>query len=151
MQTSVLLHIHSERVPNKPTHCKVLIMAYRAFVQVIVTGASVFGKAFAEAYRQAASQSVKQGASAARSASAEYGGITLDESSKILNLEDEKNPDIKKINEKFQYLFDINDKDKGGSFYLQSKIYRAAERLKHEIAQREAAKENPSQSKDNPQ
>ncbi|CAR29790.1 hypothetical protein ZYGR_0AD04740 [Zygosaccharomyces rouxii] len=122
-------------------------MAYRAFVQVVVTGASVFGKAFAEAYRQAASQSVKQGPKAARSASAEYGGITLDESSKILNLEDEKELDTSKINGKFQYLFDINDKEKGGSFYLQSKIYRAAERLKYEIAQREAAKNGGSSPK----
>lgn len=117
-------------------------MAYRAFVQVVVTGASVFGKAFAEAYRQEASQSVKQGPKAARSASAEYGGITLDESSKILNLEDQNELNRDKINSKFQYLFDINDKEKGGSFYLQSKIYRAAERLKYEIAQREAAKGN---------
>lgn len=115
-------------------------MAYRAFVQVVVTGASVFGKAFAEAYRQAASQSAKKGPGAARSASAEYGGITLDESSKILNIEDEQNLNINNVNDKFQYLFDVNDKEKGGSFYLQSKIYRAAERLKYEIAQREAAK-----------
>lgn len=123
-------------------------MAYRAFVQVVITGASVFGKAFGEAYRQAASQSAKQGPKAARSAGAEYGGITLDESSKILNVEDEKQLDKDKVNEKFQYLFDINDKEKGGSFYLQSKIYRAAERLKYEIAQREASKDGGQSSKD---
>ncbi|CCK73522.1 import motor complex subunit PAM16 NDAI_0G05390 [Naumovozyma dairenensis CBS 421] len=116
-------------------------MAHRAFVQVIITGAQVFGKAFGEAYRQAAAQSVKQGASnAARGRTgrkAEYGGITLDESCKILNVEDTANLKPEKINERFKYLFEINDKDKGGSFYLQSKIYRAAERLKWEIAERE--------------
>lgn len=116
-------------------------MAHRAFIQVVITGASVFGKAFAEAYRQAAAQSVKQGANGARarSASAEYGGITLDESSKILNIEDEKDMNINKINDRFKYLFDINDREKGGSFYLQSKIYRAAERLKWELSQKENA------------
>ncbi|QGN14339.1 mitochondrial import inner membrane translocase subunit TIM16 [Kluyveromyces marxianus] len=116
-------------------------MAHRAFVQVIFTGAQVFGRAFAEAYRQAASQTAKQSANAsrARGASAEYGGITLDESSKILNIENEKDMNLDKINERFKYLFDVNDKDKGGSFYLQSKIYRAAERLKYELAQKEKA------------
>lgn len=42
-----------------------------------------------------------------------------------------------KINNRFNYLFEVNDKEKGGSFYLQSKVYRAAERLKWELAQRE--------------
>lgn len=120
-------------------------MAHRAIVQVIITGSRVFGKAFAEAYRQAASQSAKQGATevnrrGGRSAKQEYGGITLDESCKILNI-DPKNPanvnDLDVINKRFDYLFNVNDKDKGGSFYLQSKIYRAAERLKWEIKQKE--------------
>lgn len=127
-------------------------MAHRAFIQVVITGASVFGKAFAEAYRQAAAQSVKQGANAARarSASAEYGGITLDESSKILNIENDKDMTPEKINERFKYLFDVNDAEKGGSFYLQSKIYRAAERLKWELAQREKAKEPSEHSNETP-
>lgn len=120
-------------------------MAHRAIIQVIITGAQVFGKAFAEAYRQAASQSVKAGANevnrkGGRSAKEEYGGITLDESCRILNI-DPDNPDealnLDKINKRFDYLFNVNDKDKGGSFYLQSKIYRAAERLKWEVKQRE--------------
>ncbi|CAB4256966.1 similar to Saccharomyces cerevisiae YJL104W PAM16 Constituent of the import motor (PAM complex) component of the Translocase of the Inner Mitochondrial membrane (TIM23 complex) [Maudiozyma barnettii] len=120
-------------------------MAHRAFVQVIITGAQVFGRAFGEAYRQAASQSVKQGATETtrgrgRSAKEEYGGITLDESCKILNIEPSKAKDylnLDKVNSRFDYLFNINDKEKGGSFYLQSKIYRAAERLKWEIKERE--------------
>lgn len=37
------------------------------------------------------------------------------------------------INKRYEYLFSINDKSKGGSFYLQSKIYRAKERLDKEI------------------
>lgn len=123
-------------------------MAHRAFIQVVITGASVFGKAFAEAYRQAAAQSVKQGANAARgrAASAEYGGITLDESSKILNIETDKDMNLDKIEQRFKYLFDVNEAEKGGSFYLQSKIYRAAERLKWELAQKEKANE-PSTEK----
>lgn len=38
------------------------------------------------------------------------------------------------IQKRYEYLFNINDKTKGGSFYLQSKIYRAKERLDKEIS-----------------
>lgn len=117
-------------------------MAHRAIVQVIITGAQVFGKAFSAAYKQAAAQSVKQGATQAnrrRTAKEEYGGITLDESCKILNIEPNNSDSLNldNINKRFNYLFDVNSKEKGGSFYLQSKIYRAAERLKWELKQRE--------------
>lgn len=121
-------------------------MAHRAIVQVIITGAQVFGKAFSAAYKQAAAQSVKQGAFQAnrrRTAEEEYGGITLDESCKILNIEPNNSDSfsLDNINRRFNYLFDVNSKDKGGSFYLQSKIYRAAERLKWELKQQELREE----------
>ncbi|KAL3232575.1 Mitochondrial import inner membrane translocase subunit TIM16 [Nakaseomyces bracarensis] len=118
-------------------------MAHRAVVKIVITGTRVLGHAFAEAYRQAAAQSAaKQGAtSVGRNKSgrgrAEYGGITLDESCKILNLDPIKDLNPDKINQRFDYLFNINDKEKGGSFYLQSKIYRASERLKWELSQNE--------------
>ncbi|KAH3900658.1 import motor complex subunit PAM16 SCDLUD_003654 [Saccharomycodes ludwigii] len=110
-------------------------MSYKAFFQVVITGAQVFGRAFAEAYKQTAVQSATKGATAGRNGSAvrEFGGITLDESSKILNIPREDLNNLDKINKNYEYLFSINDANKGGSFYLQSKIYRAAERLKHEI------------------
>ncbi|CCH61043.1 hypothetical protein TBLA_0D05510 [Henningerozyma blattae CBS 6284] len=124
-------------------------MAHRAFVQIVITGARVFGKAFGQAYRQAAAQSAKKSASNITKNGkklSEYGGITLDESCKILNIENNmKNLTIDKINQRFDYLFNINDKAKGGSFYLQSKIYRAAERMKWELAELE--KQNREQNK----
>jgi import inner membrane translocase subunit TIM16 len=45
--------------------------------------------------------------------------------------------------ERFKKLFDLNDPQKGGSFYLQSKILRARERIEMEIRQseRQAAEE----------
>lgn len=133
-------------------------MAHRAIVQVVITGAKVFGKAFSQAYKQAAAQSAKQGAqeinkNGRRRASPreEYGGITLDESCKILNLNSSTDYlNLDKINNKFKYLFDVNSKDKGGSFYLQSKIYRAAERLKWEIKQLEAEKAAQNKAKGGP-
>ena len=35
--------------------------------------------------------------------------------------------------ERFKRLFDVNDPKKGGSFYLQSKILRARERIELEV------------------
>lgn len=39
--------------------------------------------------------------------------------------------------ERFKKLFDVNDPQKGGSFYLQSKILRARERIESEVRQAE--------------
>lgn len=41
--------------------------------------------------------------------------------------------DPKDINKQYEYLFNINEKSKGGSFYLQSKIFRAKERIDDEL------------------
>lgn len=114
---------------------------------MIFTGAKVFGTAFSTAYRQAATQTAKQ--SATQATRAPDIGITLDESAKILDI-DLKEVTLDKIDDRYNKLFDINAKDKADSFYLQSKIYWAAERLKGELkakeadrAAREAEKEAP--------
>lgn len=60
------------------------------------------------------------------------GGVQLDEACKILDV-DASSLDIAKLEKKYDHLFDVNSKDKGGSFYLQSKVYRAMERLKYEL------------------
>lgn len=44
---------------------------------------------------------------------------------------------MERVHEQFKKLFDMNDPKKGGSFYLQSKVLRARERLEMEV--REAA------------
>lgn len=41
------------------------------------------------------------------------------------------------VQERFKRLFDQNDPKKGGSFYLQSKILRARERIEGELRQAE--------------
>lgn len=40
------------------------------------------------------------------------------------------------VQTKFDHLFKMNDKAKGGSFYLQSKVFRAKERVEEELASR---------------
>lgn len=106
-------------------------MAHRLLVNVIFTGASVFGRAFTEAYKQAAKASAS-GATAATAKQTSVGGIPVDEALKILDL-DRKELDMSKIEEKYKYLFDVNSKEKGNLFFLQSKVYYAMDTLKKEL------------------
>ncbi|KAK0938373.1 mitochondrial import inner membrane translocase subunit TIM16 [Friedmanniomyces endolithicus] len=112
---------------------------------VVFTGARVFGRAFAEAYKQAsASQKYAAANSSNPTASntLSSAGLTLDEACRILNVSPPRggqgNLDI--VHERFKRLFDLNDPKKGGSFYLQSKVLRARERIEMEVREaREAA------------
>ncbi|XP_073819607.1 mitochondrial import inner membrane translocase subunit Tim16 [Musca autumnalis] len=106
--------------------------------QIIVLGTQAIGKAFAKALRQeiAASQEAARRAGGGRQGEkrAEANartGMTLEEAKQILNVEDLKN--LEEITKKYEHLFAANDKSKGGSFYLQSKVFRAKERIDQEI------------------
>lgn len=123
-----------------------LSQAHRIITQVVFTGARVFGRAFAEAWKQAnAAQRSGRGGGAASSFASS--GITLDEACKILNVAPPKGgkADMEHVMERFKKMFDMNDPNKGGSFYLQSKILRARERIEMEMRDAketaEAAKE----------
>lgn len=116
-------------------------MAHRLLVNVIFTGASVFGRAFTEAYKQAAKASAAGAAAGGPAKAASQGGISTEEAMKILDLE-KNEVSIDKLEEKYNYLFDVNSKEKGNSFYLQSKVYYAMDTLKKELEYLEKLKEN---------
>lgn len=61
-------------------------------------------------------------------------GMTLDEACKILNVKPPAGgkANIEEVLDRYKRLFDANDPQKGGSFYLQSKIVRAKERFERE-------------------
>lgn len=106
-------------------------------VQIIITGAQVVGRAFARALKQeyAASQEAAKRAGGGQrgenSASANLrSGITIDEALQILNV-DKLDPE--KVKENYEHLFKINEKSEGGSFYIQSKVFRAKERVDEEL------------------
>lgn len=58
-------------------------------------------------------------------------GLTLEEAQQILNI---SKLDKEDAQAKFEHLFNVNEKSKGGSFYLQSKVFRAKERVDEEFA-----------------
>ncbi|XP_057321458.1 mitochondrial import inner membrane translocase subunit Tim16-like [Microplitis mediator] len=119
-------------------------------VQIIVLGTQVVGRAFARALRQeiAASQEAAKraggGAKGARSAATNARtGLSLEEALKILNVE--KPDQTEALEKNYKYLFDANDRSKGGSFYLQSKVVRAKERIDEEL---QNTRELPNKKKD---
>lgn len=66
--------------------------------------------------------------------------MTLDEACKILNVKPPQGgqTNMETVMERFKKLYDLNDPKGGGSFYLQSKILRARERIEAEV--RDAAR-----------
>jgi import inner membrane translocase subunit TIM16 len=62
-------------------------------------------------------------------------GMTLDEACRILNVKPPQGgqANMEEVIERYKRLFDANEPEKGGSFYLQSKIVRAKERLEREV------------------
>ena len=74
------------------------------------------------------------------------GNLTIDEAYKILNIKplaENTAPSLEQVAERYKTLFERNDPKKGGSFYLQSKIHRARERLEQE-AKRAGEKAPPA-------
>ncbi|CAH0553385.1 unnamed protein product [Brassicogethes aeneus] len=56
--------------------------------------------------------------------------ISLSEAKRIINVE---NIEKEEIDKKYEYLYNANSPKKGGSFYLQSKVFRAREKLYQEL------------------
>ncbi|XP_036408140.1 mitochondrial import inner membrane translocase subunit tim16-like isoform X2 [Megalops cyprinoides] len=103
--------------------------------QIIVMGAQVVGRAFARALRQefAASRAAAEARSRSgqqSAAASSISGMTLQEAQQILNVSTLTPEEIQK---NYEHLFKVNDKSVGGSFYLQSKVVRAKERLDEEL------------------
>ncbi|KAI1708894.1 pam16 domain-containing protein [Ditylenchus destructor] len=124
-------------------------MVVKDLVKVAIALGEAVGKAFTRAVkeeynasRHAAQKQASSSTSSKQSVEREATrtnarlGITLDESMKILNV----NTPLKKeeIEQRYKHLFEANDPVKGsGSRYLQSKVYRAKERLDEEFGRME--------------
>ncbi|KAG6138796.1 mitochondrial import inner membrane translocase subunit TIM16 [Claviceps purpurea] len=117
------------------------LSAHRFVFTAVLTGSRILGKSFLAAYKQAqaASQYQRAAAKAGGGNGSSLGaslssGMTIDEACKILNV---KHPapgqiNVEEVIERYKRLFDANDPQKGGSFYLQSKIVRAKQRFDRE-------------------
>ncbi|KAF5292661.1 hypothetical protein FQR65_LT11213 [Abscondita terminalis] len=108
----------------------------RFIAQIIITGTQVVMRAFARAVKQemqASQEAAKRlGNSKSRAERLDNlkHGLTLEEAKQILNVD---NLDKADIDKSYEFLFKANEKERGGSFYIQSKIIRAKERLDNEL------------------
>ncbi|TVY18343.1 Mitochondrial import inner membrane translocase subunit tim16 [Lachnellula arida] len=112
-------------------------------IRAIVTGSQVFGRAVTASLKQAQAASKYAKAQAQNNPNAANTfashGLTLEEACKILNVKppQQGKANMEEVAERFKRLFDQNEPKKGGSFYLQSKILRARERIESEVQQAE--------------
>ncbi|KAH7045930.1 cochaperone Pam16 [Macrophomina phaseolina] len=128
------------------------LKAHRIITQVVVTGSRVFGRAFAEAWKQAAASQKYAQANAKNGSGKTFAssGLTLEEACKILNVAPPKGgkTDMENVMDRFKKLFDLNDPKRGGSFYLQSKVLRARERIEMEVRTAEQTAEREAELKE---
>eukprot|EP00516_Mucochytrium_quahogii_P011907 CAMPEP_0203805280 /NCGR_PEP_ID=MMETSP0100_2-20121128/14126_1 /ASSEMBLY_ACC=CAM_ASM_000210 /TAXON_ID=96639 /ORGANISM=" , Strain NY0313808BC1" /LENGTH=121 /DNA_ID=CAMNT_0050713739 /DNA_START=132 /DNA_END=497 /DNA_ORIENTATION=+ len=99
-------------------------------------------RAFVQAYQQAAANPNAAKNAAKNAQRTLKNKMSVEEGLKVLNFERQPKS-LEEVNQQFTRFFNANDPSKGGSFYLQSKFYRAKEvveeQLKEEAA--EGAKE----------
>ncbi|CAG8711151.1 11379_t:CDS:2 [Funneliformis mosseae] len=114
----------------------------KVIVQIIVVGTQIVGKAFVEAYKQAVANAAAGGSATSRMGKDSLSrrtGMSLDEAYQILNLK----RDVSNLSKNYEHLFKVNDATSGGSFYLQSKVVRAKERIDMELAEAKKESQKP--------
>ena len=141
---------------------------FRVVAQILVAGANTFVKAFQAAYQNASAgmdntasrvMMLENGeceflfrtyAGGAQSAARRGAGsiiqrteMSATQARKVLNLDAEQELAREQIIEQFRKYFEANDPNKGGSFYLQCKIYHAKSKLLKEIGEADLDEDMP--------
>lgn len=105
-------------------------MAAKILANLIVMGGGILARAVVQAYRQALTNASKNGvAQETIQNTIRKAKITEQEARQILGVTEEMS--WEEITKKYEKMFENNAKS--GSFYLQSKIYRAKECLEQTI------------------
>ena len=107
----------------------------RVIAQGVLLGVSILARALPAAYGAALANARKSGADKAAQEAAKQGAsflgkarISKSEALDVLNLS-EGEATAEAIQKQYDRYFEANKVENGGSFYLQSKIYRAKELL----------------------
>ncbi|KAK9918236.1 hypothetical protein WJX75_002449 [Coccomyxa subellipsoidea] len=97
-------------------------MAGRLLANLIVAGGGILIRAAAQAYKQAIVNAQRSGVTAESvKAATKARQMTLEEAEKILGIDSKMSYD--EVLKKYNHLFERNEKE--GTFYIQSKVYRA--------------------------
>jgi len=90
-------------------------------------------KAFVEAYQRVAAnpEAAKAAAEQAKRSTTSFlkNEMSVREAQDILNFSNQKPRTLAELQERYEKYFNANDPKKGGSFYVQSKVFRAKEAL----------------------
>lgn len=103
-------------------------MAAKILANLIVMGSGILARAFVQAYRQALANASKSGVAQETLQNVVRKGskvMTEQEARQILGVSDHSS--WEEILQKYDTMFERNAKN--GSFYIQSKVHRAKERL----------------------
>ncbi|XP_017066800.1 mitochondrial import inner membrane translocase subunit Tim16 [Drosophila eugracilis] len=115
----------------------------RYLAQIIILGTKMVGRALMKTIRQEVQafedaariqETLKANEPTNRSVLAK--GMSLVEAQLILNVKDLNDRAL--IDTHYQHLFQANEKPSGGTFYIQSKVFRAKERIDKELARLDA-------------
>lgn len=116
----------------------------RIVAQGVVAGIAILARALPAAYAAALQQARKSGADKGAEEAARKGAsflgktrISKDEALMVLNVT-EQEATAEAIQRQYDRYFDTNKVENGGSFYLQSKIYRAKELLDEYVKEKNA-------------
>jgi len=118
----------------------------RVVAQVVVAGIAVLSRAIPAAYAQALQNAKKSGVDAASKGGPGSGSgmfarnlMLRDEAMLVLNVTEEQiSSDPAIVQKQYEKYFGANAVEKGGSFYLQSKIFRAKEQLDDFLKEKKA-------------
>mmetsp|Transcript_27463 Transcript_27463/g.41584 ORF Transcript_27463/g.41584 Transcript_27463/m.41584 type:complete len:129 (+) Transcript_27463:66-452(+) len=110
----------------------------RLLAQVIVPLVAVLARALPAAYSQALQNARRNGVDATKTASDILTKqLSKSEALQILNLS-EAEATAEAVKKQFEKYFKDNAVEKGGSFYLQSKVYRAKELMDEYLKEKES-------------
>jgi import inner membrane translocase subunit TIM16 len=104
----------------------------RLLAQALLIGGGVVIKAFVEAYQRVAAnpEAAKAAADQARKTITRPGWRVMEEKEALQVLNLAKRPQSQaELIERYQKYFEANDPKRGGSLYVQSKVYRAREAI----------------------
>ena len=115
----------------------------RIIAQIIVPAIAIMAKTLPAAYAAALENARKSGTADAAGDAARRGASFLgkprmskDEAMMVLNLT-EDDVTVEAVRRQYDRYFAANSVEKGGSFYLQSKVYRARELLDEYVKEKE--------------
>ncbi|KAJ8614040.1 hypothetical protein CTAYLR_005826 [Chrysophaeum taylorii] len=105
-------------------------MAAGPFIRLVVQMTIPVVRAIAVAWQQALTNARRESANATREALKKH--MSKSEATAILNLTEAEAKEAAAVEKNFKRYFEANDPTAGGSFYLQSKVYRARQCLTEE-------------------